>query len=86
MSRLMSVTEFVREHAPEMDVSTVRFYIKKYGIQPAELRDRCRGGWLYKGTSFTYLCWGREKLDLRKNKSKKSKRKKESKRGIGKRT
>jgi hypothetical protein len=48
MARLMSVTEFVREHAPEMDVSTVRFYIKKYGIQPAELRDRCRGGWLYK--------------------------------------
>lgn len=48
MSRLMSVTEFVREHAPEMDVSTVRFYIKKYGIQPAELRDKCRGGWLYK--------------------------------------
>lgn len=48
MSRLMSVTEFVREHAPGMDVSTVRFYIKKYGIQPAELRDRCKGGWLYK--------------------------------------
>ena len=48
MARLMSVTEFVREHAPEMDVSTVRFYIKKYGIQPAELRDKCRGGWLYK--------------------------------------
>ena len=48
MSRLMGVTEFVREHAPEMNVSTVRFYIKKYGIQPAELRDKCRGGWLYK--------------------------------------
>ena len=48
MSRLMSVTEFVREHAPEMDVSTVRFYIKKYKIPPVELRDRCKGGWTYK--------------------------------------
>ena len=39
MSRLMSVTEFVREHAPEMDVSTVHFYIKKYGILFALVKD-----------------------------------------------